>query len=477
MDIPSDSVKDFLNLSYDELEELNLKARQITDPKQAETKHTKYLADEKRIKAVTLCFSDLEGRLHMLDYDKKFLLDSLHNLTFDGSSINGFSELQESDLRLAVDWTSITYLPADIFGPGKVLAFANICNRDMTPYESDFRVRLQQYAKEIKAKDGLEVHMAPEIEGFLLGNVDAEQHYDKKVGFELITTGGYYHSLPLDSLRQFIDATADAQRAMGFRNEKDHPEVGPSQFEVNFSYTNVVRACDQVQLYKLVCRQIATRMGMTATFLPKPMKNINGNGMHTNFSLTKNGKNLFYDKNGKDGLSKVGWEFVEKILNRAPELCLLFNSSVNSYRRLDPNFEAPNQIKVSAIDRGSMIRIPLANEKSARIEIRSVAPDTNPYLALFAIVKTGLEDKPAKPEKNDKRPRLRFLPGTINDSIRIYKGSEYMSKVLGESTKEKYAALKQESSNRNPRELGTTIKDAEILYHHEVTNQYLWNQF
>lgn len=468
--------KNFLEISYDELEELNLKARQITDPKLAEATHTKYLATEKRIKAVTLCFSDIEGRLHMLDYDKKFLLNSLENLTFDGSSIKGFSELYESDLRLSVDWTSFTYLPADVFGAGKVLVFANICNRDLSSYESDFRVRLQEYTRQLKAKDGIDAFMAPELEGFLLGGVDAEQHYDAKAGFELITTGGYYHSLPLDDLRRFIDATAEALRAMGFKNEKDHPEVAPSQFEINFSYTDVVRACDQIQLYKLLCRQIATQMGMTATFLPKPIQNINGSGMHTNFSLTKNGKNLFYDPKGRDGLSKVGWDFVDKVLNRASELCLLINSSVNAYRRLDPNFEAPNQIKVSAIDRGSMIRIPLGNEKSARIEIRSVAPDTNPYLALFAIIKTGLEDK-APAADSTKRPRVRFLPSTIHDALRIYKASDYMTKVLGESTKEKYALHKQNASNRNPRELGTTIKDSEIIYHHEITNQYLWNKF
>ncbi len=471
------SLKNFLNLPYDQLEALNLQARKITDPKKAEATHTKYLAAEKRIKAVTLCFSDLEGRLHTLDYDKNFLLASLSNLTFDGSSINGFSQLHESDLRLAVDWTSITYLPSDVFGPGKVMVFANIRNRDNTPFESDFRVRLQEYATKIKSKQGLEAYMAPELEGFVLEGVDAEQNYDSRTGFESVTTGGYYHTLPLDELRQFIDATADALRSMGFRNEKDHPEVAVSQFEINYSYTDVVRACDQIQLYKLTCRQIANSMGRTATFLPKPIQGINGNGMHTNFSLTKNGKNLFYDNKGQDGLSKTGWDFIGKILNRAPELCLLINSSVNSYRRLDPNFEAPNQIKVSANDRGSMIRIPLGNERSARIEIRSVSPDTNPYIALYAILRTGLEDKaPSTPEAG-KRPRVRFLPSTINESLRIFKASSYMTGLLGDSPKEKYAGLKQEVANRNPRELGNSIKEAEVLYHHEITNQHLWGQF
>jgi glutamine synthetase len=470
-------LKNFLELTYEELEEMNTKARLITDPAKAEAAHIKYLSSEARIKAVTVCFSDIEGRLHMLDYNKQFFLDSLNNLTFDGSSIRGFSELHESDLRLVVDWTSITFLPSDIFGPGKVLVFANICGRDLTPYESDFRGRLQAYTHDIKKSKGLEAFMAPEIEGFLMAGVDAEQSFDKKVGFTLVSTGGYYHSLPLDDLRIFIDRTAEAIRAMGFKNEKDHAEVAPSQFEINFSYTDVVRACDQILLYKLVCRQVAEQLGMTATFLPKPQQNINGCGMHTNISLAKNGKNIFHDKNGEEGLSKVGWEFINKILNRAPELCLLINSSVNAYRRLDPNFEAPNQIKVSANDRGSMIRIPLANERTARIEVRSVAPDSNPYLALFGLLKTGIDDALPKDDKSDKRPRLRFLPGTINDSIRLFKASDYMTELLGESAKGKYVDWKVEVAHRNPRELGTSVKDAEVLYHHEVTNQYLWNQF
>lgn len=470
------SLKQFLELKYDELQRLNLAARAISDTKKAQLQHTKYLSEQKLVKAVTVFFSDIEGRLHMLDYDKNFFLNSLENLTFDGSSIKGLSELHESDLRLSIDWTSFTFLPADIFGSGKVAVFANICNRDMSPYESDFRSQLQNYTVALFNKDKTIAYMAPEIEGFLLNGVDAEQAYDPQIGFELISTGGYFHSLPLDPLRRFIDVTAEAQRAMGFKNEKDHPEVGPSQFEINFSYTDVVRACDQIQLYKLICRQVAASMGMTATFLPKPIQNINGNGMHTNFSLVRNGKNLFYDPKGDDGLSKVGWNFVGRVLARAPELCLIFNSSVNAYRRLDPNFEAPNQIKVSANDRGSMIRIPLANERTARIEIRSVAPDTNPYLALLALLKTGLEDKEQKEDAN-KRSRLRFLPTTISDAIRIFQASEYIESILGKSAKSKYLEHKKIARDRNPIELGTAIKDSEVIYHHEITNQFLWNKF
>lgn len=473
------SLKNFLEISYEQLEEMNLKAKekqQTEDPKLLEKEYRLYLQKEKRIKAITLCFTDIEGRFHMLDYDKKYLLDSASNLTFDGSSIRGFTELAESDLRLEVDWGSIVYLPSDVFGSGKVVLFASVLNRDRSPYKSDFRGQLKLYTQKLQAKEGITAHTATEIEGFVVEGVGAEQSFDEDSGFKLISTGGYYHSLPLDRLRKFIDAAAEAQRAMGFKNEKDHPEVAPSQFELNFGYTEVVKACDQIQLYKLVCRQVANNLGMTATFLPKPIANINGSGMHTNFSLAKNGKNIFYQKDGQDGLSKQAWDFIYKLLNHAPEICLVLNSSVNAYRRLDPHFEAPNQIKVSPVDRGSMIRIPAGNEKTARIEIRSVAPDSNPYLALYTILRTGLEGEKLNNDK-DKRERVRFLPGTIYDAIRLFKGSDFIGKILGEDNKDKYVSFKEAVADRSPKELGKKVKTSEIVYHHEVTNQVLWNDF
>lgn len=472
-------IKNFLEISYDDLEIMNLKAKDRAlkvSPSLLQKEYCAYLQKEKRIKAVTLCFTDLEGRFHMLDYDKKFFLDGFNNLTFDGSSIRGFSQQHESDLRLAVDWSSIRFLPSDVFGPGKVVMFVDVLDRDRTPYISDFRGQLKLYAEELKKKNGITVNVSAEIEGFLVDGVGSEQKYGETNSFQFISTGGYYHSLPLDRLRQFIDRAAEAQRAMGFKNEKDHPEVAPSQFEMNFSYSDVLRACDNIQLYKLVCRQVANSLGMTATFLPKPFIGINGSGMHTNVSLAKNGKNIFYNPRGKDGLSDTAWGFIWRILNHASETCLIFNSSVNAYRRLDPHFEAPNQIKVSPIDRGSMIRIPVGNERTTRIEIRSIAPDANPYLTLFAIIKTGLEGKMLVKDK-DKRDRVRVLPDNINDAIKLFKSSDFIEKILNKINQEKYAEYKQNAADRSPKALGSLIKPSEIIYHHEVTNQVLWHKF
>jgi glutamine synthetase len=475
-------LRDFLEIPYDKLEEMNLAAkrqrlaRRPTDEIRAERQ--KYLTDERRVKAVTVCFTDLEGRFHMLDYDKKFLLAAADNLTFDGSSIRGFSQQAESDLRLAVDWSAFYWLPADIFGPGKVLAFGLVEERDGTPYPADMRTRLKSYTDGLYERDGTVAQVSNEIEGFLFKGRDAERQYHVSGQFDFLSTGGYYHSLPGDGLRRFIDSSAEVQRALGFANEKDHPEVAPSQFEMNYSYTEACVAADQVQLYKLICRQVAQQMDMTASFLPKPVTGVNGSGMHTNLSLTRGGCNLFWDPNGEDQLSALGWNFIDRVLTNANDICLVLNSSVNAYRRLDPHYEAPNQIKASAINRGAMIRIPLANEKSARIEVRSIAPDANPYLAIYALLRTGLEAPLAEDADTEiRRSRTRFLPDNIYDAIRQFKSSRFAMDLFGENVHSKFAEVKQMQADRCPKALGSVIKTSEVQFHHEVTNQYLWNIF
>jgi glutamine synthetase len=477
----SDGLRDFLEIPYEQLEELNLKAKKQrldrVPADEIQRERMGYLKGEKRIKAVTVCFSDLEGRLHMLDYDKKFLLQSADNLTFDGSSIRGFSAQAESDLRLAIDWPAFYWLPSDVFGPGKVLVFGEVHEKDGSLYPADLRARLRSYTEKMFAKDGTICNAANEIEGFLFKGRDAERHYHEVGQFDYVSTGGYYHSLPGDQLRSFIDTAAEVQRAMGFGNEKDHPEVAPSQFEMNYGYSEINIAADQIQLYKLLSRQVAARLGCTASFLPKPVTGVNGSGMHTNMSLSRGGKNLFWDPKGRDGLSSMGWEFIQRILDSGDEICLVLNASVNSYRRLDPHFEAPNQIKASPTDRGSMVRIPIGNDKSARIEVRSIAPDANPYMALYTLLRTGLEG-PAAPEgEAGKKQRTRYLSDNIYDAIRLYKRSGFLREILGEEVHEKFADLKNMQADRCPRALGARVKRSEIQFHHEVTNQYLWSIF
>lgn len=475
----STDYRNFLALSYEELEELNLAAKADRAGRvaadQVREKRLKYLTDEKRIKAVTVLFTDLEGRLHLLDYDKKFLLGSYENLTFDGSSIRGFTAQKESDLRLGIDWSAFYWVPADVFGTGKVLVFGNVIDKDGSPYGGDMRGVLKAYADKLYASKKYTLNAATEIEGFLFAGRDAEQKYHETGKFEFVSAGGYYHSMPLDPLRQFIDTAAEVQRAMGFQNEKDHPEVAPSQFEINYSYSEVVGAADQIQLYKLLCRQIASNMGMTASFLPKPIVGVNGSGMHTNVSVSEGKKNLFWDEKGEEQLSKFGWDFLDRILSHALDLCLIFNSSVNAYRRLDPHFEAPNQIRASATDRGAMVRVPIGNSRSMRTEVRAVAPDANPYLSLYGIFKTGVDGTIAKTK--DLRGPGRYLPDNIQQAIEDFKSSKWIGEILGADVQGRYADLKQAVANRSPRELGTIVKGSEVQFHHAVYNQSLWNLF
>jgi len=475
----SSDYRNFLALSYEELEEKNLEAKadraSRTAADEIREKRLKYLTDEKRIKAVTVLFTDLEGRLHLLDYDKKFLIGSYENLTFDGSSIRGFTAQKESDLRLGIDWSAFYWVPADVFGNGKVLVFGNVIDKDGTTYSGDLRGVLKAYSEEQFKKNSYTLNAATEIEGFLFAGKDAERTYHQTGKFEFINTGGYYHSLPLDPLRQFIDTAAEVQRAMGFQNEKDHPEVAPSQFEINYSYSEVVAAADQIQLYKLLCRQIANNQGFTASFLPKPVVGVNGSGMHTNVSVSKGKTNLFWDEKGEEQLSTFGWSFLDRILTSALDLCLIFNSSVNAYRRLDPHFEAPNQIRASATDRGAMVRVPIGNHRSMRTEVRAVAPDANPYLSLYGIFKTGLDGSISNAE--NLRAGGRYLPDNIQKAIGDFEASAWIAKILGADVQGRYAELKQGAANRSPRELGTIVKGSEVQFHHEVYNQSLWNLF
>lgn len=475
-----------LELPYLELEEKNLEIKKLRREDVANEEMKKrfmsYLEEEIGIKAVTVFFSDLEGRLHALDYDKKFLLGAEDNLTFDGSSIHGFTAQKESDLRLKIDWTSFRWAPSDLFGAGKVLVFANVLDKDGSLYDGDFRSRLSELCEKLHKK-GMTVNVAPELEGFIFKGCKAEQSFDEKVGFELATSSGYFNSLPQDTLRIFIDKFAEVQRALGFENEKDHPEVAPAQFELNFKYTVALDTADQIQLYKLIARQIAGMMGLTACFLPKPIKNLNGSGMHTNLSLSQEGKNLFYDAKGKNSLSESAYKFITGVLYHANDICLAMNSSVNAYRRLDPAFEAPNEIKMSPTDRGSMVRIPIGNEKSARIEVRTVAPDSNPYFCLYAILEAGFtgmnaaEAELKKMQKEVFETEIKKLPGDIYTALELFEKSEFMKNSMGKDNHRKYAELKKAVAMRSPRMLGARVKLGEIMYHHEVTNQLLWSDF
>ncbi len=445
------------------------------------------LKNSEGTKAVTVMFTDLEGRTHSLDYRREFFLESHENLTFDGSSINGFTELGSSDLRLGVDWKSVRwaidsvdgvpkYGEIPVFGPGKVLIFGTILNQDGSPYEDDMRGRLSGLCEDLRKKSQ-KLLIAPEIEGFLFEGRRAEQRFNELDGFDVDKTTSYFTSLPQDGLRIFIDTFSRVLDVMGFTMEKDHPEVAPGQFEVNWKYLEALDAADQVILYKLVARAIADGMGKTASFLPKPIAGENGSGMHTNISVKSEEKgNIFYDGEDRLKLSQEAKSFAAGVLEKGTDYCLAMNSSVNAYRRLDPNFEAPNALQMDSSDRGSVVRVPIGNEKSARIEVRAVAPDASPYLAWYLIGKAGLDGMKKQLEyQHPENPVI--LPGDIQTAIEVFRKSEFITKCLGEEAQAKFVELKEEAASMTPRKFAKTVAKGEVLYHHEVTNQHLMESY
>ncbi len=463
----------YLELSYEELNERNLKIKR-GEVKQEDVREA--FKKEKRIKAVTVCFSNMEGRLYMVDFAPRHLLASEDNLMIDGSSIKGFSAQESSDLRLKVDWQSFRWAPADVFGPGKVIMFANVHDQDGSPYLGDFRSNLKLLIDELRGNHELTVNIAPEVEGFLVEGEYAEQEFEEGTGLKPASKTGYDSCLPQDRLRRFIDLLAEATWAMGFENEKDHPEVAPAQFELNYQYADALYAADQIQIYKIVARQIANNMGCTATFLPKPITGINGSGMHVNLSMNKGEKNIFYDKEGEFGLSEFAHHFIDGVLFHAKETSLIDASSINAYRRYDPKFEAPNAIKVSDSDRGAMIRVPLGNEKTARIEKRTVAPDTNPYLMFFATIRAGLESALGTPEEQAEFRKIREgeakkLPTTLKQAVDLFGRSDFIKRILADRNRDKFLELKKQARDRSPKDLGKNVHKVEVREHHEVGDQ------
>ncbi|MDD9952567.1 MAG: glutamine synthetase [Zetaproteobacteria bacterium] len=473
----------YLNLSYEELEEKNTVAKYGCEPGVGEDEQAahfiNYLSMDTQIKAVMLCFSDLQGRLHTLDYDKKHFLHHHRMLLLDGGKILGQRDAQQLYLRLQPDWGSFRWLPADVFGAGKVMIFATMSALDGSAFALDCRTLLYNYVKDLKQKREIDTHISLECEGFLLEGQNAEQNYRDETGFKLVSKGGYFHSLPQDPLRKFVDRLAGVKRALGFENERDQPEVAPSQFELNYRPFHALGAADQLQLYKMLARQTAANMGYTASFLAKPISGINGNGAPCRISLTRKGADLFAGKGSKSNLSAEGEAFCQRVLSSANDLSLVLSPSVNAYRRLDPDFKAPVQIKVTTHEPTSILTIPPVGEGHTVIQVRCIAPDINPYLALYTLLRTGLEGSltPRSAEVGGRRSRTRCIPDNIHDAIRHFRSSDWMTELLGHELKEEYVTQKQHTAWRSPKSLGSLVKESEVLYHHEITNQFLWSQF
>ncbi|ABJ56864.1 type I glutamate--ammonia ligase [Oenococcus oeni] len=320
------------------------------------------------------------------------------NLLFDGSSIDGFVRIEESDMYLYPDLDTFRILPDSMTGEhdGKVaMIVANVYTSDRLPFEGDPRNNLIRVLAEMR-KDGFSdfnVGTEPEFFLFKLGE-------DGKPTMKLNDNGGYFDLAPLDlgeHVRREIVLTLEK---MGFEVEAAHHEVAPGQHEVDFRYADAVTAADHIQLFKLIVKTVARKYGYYATFMPKPIAGINGNGMHTNMSLSKDGKNAFDDPTDKLGLSKVAYHFLGGLLDHAQNFVAITNPTVNSFKRLTPGFEAPVYIAWSASNRSPMVRVPASRGASTRLELRMVDPTANPYLAFAVVLNSGLDgvEKETTPE-------------------------------------------------------------------------------
>jgi len=406
------------------------------------------------VQFIRLQFTDMIGNIKNVEIPVNNLNKALNNeIMFDGSSILGFVRIDEADMYLYPDLSTWLIMSWENPPYGKVgRLICDVYKSDKTPFESDPRYILKRNL-ENAFKLGFEkfnVGVEPEFFLFKLNN-----------GGEPTTRfsdqGGYFDLAPIDSSEDVRRNIVLELKKMGFNMEVSHHEVAFGQHEVNFEYDNALEACDNIQTFKLVVKNVAKRHGYHATFMPKPVAGINGSGMHTNLSLFKNGKNTFYDPESKNNLSEIALKFISGIMNYAKEFTFITNPTVNSYKRLVPGYEAPVYISWSEANRSTMIRIPSSRGKSTRVEVRSVDPSANPYLAMSVLLSSGLEGiinnlKIYEPIKRNlfklshrelRRLKINLLPSTLKEAMINFKKSKLMQKIIGEDLFKKIIEAKK----------------------------------
>lgn len=345
-------------------------------------------AKEEDVKYIRLQFTDLLGVLKNVEIPVTKLEEALDNkIMFDGSSIEGFVRIQEADMFLYPDYTTWLVLRWENPKYGKVARLiCDIYDANKKPFIGDPRYVLKKNIEEMNKLgfDAFNVGVEPE---FFLFKLD-----DKgKPTLEFNDEGGYFDLSPIDSGEDCRRDIVLELQNIGFEISTAHHEVANGQHEINFKFDSALEACDNIQTFKLVVKNVAKRHNLHATFMPKPVRGINGSGMHTNCSLSKNGKNAFYDENDSLKLSKVARQFIGGVIKHAKGFTFITNPSINSYKRLVPGYEAPCYISWSDCNRSTMIRIPAAKGNATRCEIRSVDSSCNPYLAMSAILASGLD--------------------------------------------------------------------------------------
>ncbi|RPF57913.1 type I glutamate--ammonia ligase [Abyssicoccus albus] len=347
----------------------------------------KRFAEEENVRYLRLQFTDILGTIKNVEIPISQLDKALDNeMMFDGSSIEGFVRIEESDMKLYPDLNTWVIFPWTT-GKGKVARLiCDIYKPDGTPFEGDPRSNLKRVLNRMKDMGYTDFNLGPEPEFFLF-KLDEKG----KPTLELNDDGGYFDLAPTDLGENCRRDIVLELEDMGFEVEASHHEVASGQHEIDFKYADAITACDNIQTFKLVVKTIARKHNLHATFMPKPLEGISGNGMHFNVSLFKDGENAFFNPDGELELSDDAYHFIAGIQEHARGFTSICNPLVNSYKRLVPGYEAPCYIAWSAQNRSPLIRIPSSRGLSTRVEVRSVDPAANPYMALATILEAGLD--------------------------------------------------------------------------------------
>ncbi|WP_404409332.1 type I glutamate--ammonia ligase [Jeotgalibacillus malaysiensis] len=411
------------------------------------------MAKEQNVNFIRLQFTDILGTIKNVEIPVSQLEKALDNkMMFDGSSIEGFVRIEESDMYLFPDLDTWVVFPWTA-GDGKVARLiCDIYNPDGTPFSGDPRNNLKRVLEEMEELGFTDFNLGPEPEFFLFKlDVNGEPT------LELNDKGGYFDLAPTDLGENCRRDIVIELEKMGFEIEASHHEVAPGQHEIDFKYADAVSACDDIQTFKLVVKTIARKHGLHATFMPKPLFGVNGSGMHFNMSLFKEGKNSFFDENADKQLSETMKQFMAGILKHASGFTAVTNPTVNSYKRLVPGYEAPCYIAWSARNRSPLVRIPASRGMSTRVEVRSVDPSANPYLAMAVMLKAGLDGikngltPPESIDRNiyvmDKEEReaagIKDLPGTLFAALEELKKDQVIIDGLGDHIFEHFVEAKE----------------------------------
>ncbi len=413
----------------------------------------KRLANEENVKFIRLQFTDILGTIKNVEIPSSQLEKALDNkMMFDGSSIEGFVRIEESDMYLYPDLDTWVVFPWTA-EKGKVARLiCDIYNPDGTPFSGDPRNNLRSVLKEMEDLGFTNFNLGPEPEFFLF---KLDQKGEPTL--ELNDQGGYFDLAPTDLGENCRRDIVLELEEMGFEIEASHHEVAPGQHEIDFKYADALTACDQIQTFKLVVKTIARKHGLHATFMPKPLFGVNGSGMHCNLSLFKDGQNAFFEPTGDLQLSDTARHFIAGVLKHAPNFTAVTNPTVNSYKRLVPGYEAPCYVAWSARNRSPLIRIPASRGLSTRVEVRSVDPAANPYLAMAVLLKAGLDGiknkltPPAPVDRNiyvmSKEERIEEgiidLPATLAQALEQLKSDEVITAGLGEHILEHFIEAKE----------------------------------